>query len=115
MTTVVILKDKEQQYRGIICMGHAGFAKKTFFGKAEPDILCAAISVLLQTTLNALEELAGEELAITENEESGFLKCDLNSGLQDKSVFLLDAMVYGLEQLRETYGETYLQVNYEEV
>lgn len=91
-------------------MGHAGYAKKS-----QPDILCSAISILVLNTINALEELAGEEMETVSNEETGFIKCDFKNNLQEKSIFLLDAMVFGLKNLSKTYGETYLQVKFEEV
>ena len=75
MTTIIIRKDHEGIYRGFYCMGHAGYAKKRLFG-TEPDILCAAISVLVQSTIGSLSQLAGEELQLTQNEETGFIKCD---------------------------------------
>ena len=99
MTTIIIRKDHEGIYRGFYCMGHAGYAKKRLFG-TEPDILCAAISVLVQST---------------QNEETGFIKCDFQDVLQDKSVFLMDSMVFSLQNLSRQYGEQYLQVKIEEV
>ena len=114
MTTIIIRKDNNNSYKGFICMGHAEYAKKKLFGK-NPDILCAGISVLVISTLNALEELAGEQMSVTQNEETGFIKCDFESNLQEKSVFLLDSMVFSLEKLSKQYGEKYLQVKFEEV
>ncbi len=95
-------------------MGHAGYAKKRLFGKS-PDILCSAISMMVISTMNSLEELAGEKLVVTSNEETGFIKCDFESVLQEKSVFLVDSMVYSLQKLSKEYGEKYLQVKFEEV
>ena len=95
-------------------MGHAEFAKKKLFGRGF-DILCAGISVLVISTINSLEELAGEKMTVTDNEETGFIKCDFESVLQEKSSFLMDSMVYSLEKLSEEYGEKYLQVKFEEV
>lgn len=114
MTTIIIRKDHEGIYRGFYCMGHAGYAKKRIFG-TEPDILCAAISVLVQSTIGSLSELAGEELKLTQNEETGFIKCDFQNVLQDKSVFLMDSMVFSLQNLSRQYGGQYLQVKIEEV
>lgn len=110
MTTVVICRTKAQKYAGFTCMGHAGYAKP-----GKPDILCASISVLVINTINSLEELAGETLQVTSNEETGFIRCVIESNLQDKSVFLMDTMVFGLQQLARTYGEKYLTVKFEEV
>jgi len=110
MTTVVICKDQNGSYRGFHCMGHAEYAKK-----GKPDVLCAAISALTIGTINSLEELAGEKLRITQNEEKGFLRCDFDSTLQEKSSFLMDSMVFSLENISREYGDKYLQVKFEEV
>ena len=54
-------------------------------------------------------------MTVVEYEETGFIKCDFDSVLQEKSVFLMDSMVFSLEKLSEKYGEKYLQVKFEEV
>ena len=61
MTTIIIRKNHEGIYRGFYCMGHAEYAKKRLFGK-EPDILCAAISVTVQSTIMALDEMVDEKM-----------------------------------------------------
>ena len=91
-------------------MGHAEYAKK-----GKPDIVCAAISALTIGTINSLEELAGEKLQISQNEETGFLSCNFESTSQEKSSFLMDSMVFSLENISKEYGEKYLQVKFEEV
>lgn len=110
MTTVVISRTKAQRYAGFTCMGHADYARR-----GKPDILCASISVLVINTINSLEELAGEALQVSSDEETGFIRCVMESDLQEKSVFLMDSMVFGLQQLAKTYGEKYLTVKFEEV
>lgn len=110
MTTILIFKNSNKQYRGFTCMGHAEYAKKS-----QPDILCASISTLVINTINSLEELAGEKMTVIENKETAFIKCDFKEILQEKSVFLLDTMIYGLEKLSSVYGKKYLQVKFEEV
>ena len=110
MTTIVIRKTSEREYRGFTCMGHAGYARRN-----QPDIVCAAVSVLVTNTINSLTELAGEKVNLVTNEETGFIKCDFESVLQDKSVFLMDSLVFSLQNLSKEYGEQYLQVNFEEV
>ena len=110
MTTVVICKDQKGTYSGFYCMGHAEYARR-----GKPDILCAAISALTIGTINSLEELAGEKLNISQDDKNGFLRCDFQSILQEKSVFLMDSMVFSLQNLSREYGEKYLQVKFEEV
>ena len=91
-------------------MGHAEYAKS-----GEADVVCAAISALTIGTINSLEELAGERLSVTQNEQTGFLKCDFESTLQEKSNFLMESMVFSLENISREYGREYLQVKIEEV
>ncbi len=110
MTTVVVRKDKEGSYKGFYCMGHAEYARK-----GKPDILCAAISALTIGTVNSLDELAGEKITVASDEKTGFLKCDFEGILHEKSSFLMDSMVFSLENLSREYGRKYLQVKFEEV
>ena len=110
MTTVTIQRDHNQAYRGFTCIGHADYAKKK-----QPDILCAAISAIIIGTVNSLEELAGEKLTIVTDEATGFIRCDFQGILQEKSSFLVESMVFTLENLSREYGEKYLQVKFEEV
>ena len=91
-------------------MGHAEYAKR-----GKPDVLCAAISALTIGAVNSLEELAGEEMNVVADESTGFLKCDFESILQEKSSFLIDSMIFSLENLSREYGKKYLQVKFEEV
>ncbi len=114
MTTINIQKDSGGSYRGFVCMGHAGYTRRRLFWR-EPDILCSAVSALVIGAVNALQELAGEELEVKKNEASGFLSCSFGSRLQEKSVFLMDALVFTLEGLSREYGERYLKITFEEV
>ena len=82
MTTIIIRKNHEGIYRGFYCMGHAEYAKKRLFGK-EPDILCAAISVTVQSTIMALDEMVDEKMQLTQNEETGFIR-EFHSAGQDR-------------------------------
>ena len=109
MTTIVIRRTVKKEYIGFICMGHAGYAKN------EPDIVCAAVSVLVINTINSIEKLAGQMAEVVENEETGFIKCDFKDSLNEQSILLMDAMVLGLKDISKTYGKKYLQVKFEEV
>ena len=50
-----------------------------------------------------------------QEEQTGFLKCEFEGSLQEKSVFLIESMVFNLENLSREYGKKYLQVKFEEV
>ncbi len=117
MTTVIVYKNSKEQYKGFVCMGHAGYVKKSLFVK-KPDVLCAGISTLVINTINSLEKLTGEldNMQETTNEETGFIKCDFKEPLSNEnSIVLLEAMILGLKTLSEEYGTKYLQVKFEEV
>ncbi len=109
MTLITISKDQNGSYRKLICKGHSGYAK------AGKDIVCASVSVLVINTVNALEILAKESFETVSNEEDGYISCEFTHPLQERSIFLLDAMVYGLINIQKEYGEKYLQVKFEEV
>lgn len=109
MTMITISKDKAGSYRQLTCIGHAGYAN------TGEDIVCASVSVLVINTINVLEELAGEKFEIATDEAEGFINCDFTNPLQKHSVFLLDAMVYGLEKIQKEYGKKYLKVKFKEV
>ncbi len=117
MTTVIITMNNSKQYKGFICNGHAGFAKRTLFFK-QPDILCSSISTLVINTINSLEQIAGEHANMTcETDESiAHISCRFQEPVtNEKSIVLLDAMVLGLTELSKEYGSEYLQVKFEEV
>ena len=109
MTTIIIHKTVNKKYAGFICMGHAEYAEN------EPDIVCAAVSVLVINTINSIEKLAGQQTEVIKNEETGFIKCDFKDSLNEKSILLMDAMVLGLKDISKSYGKKYLQVKFEEV
>ncbi|MBO5167029.1 MAG: ribosomal-processing cysteine protease Prp [Lachnospiraceae bacterium] len=109
MTKVIISKDKNGSYKQLTCNGHAGFAE------AGSDVVCAAVSVLVINTINSLEELAGESFDVATDETEGFINCDFKGPLQEKSIFLLDSLVFGLKNIQKEYGAKYLQVKFKEV
>ncbi len=109
MATIIIRKTVHNEYTGFICIGHAGYAED------EPDVVCAAVSVLVINTINAMEKLAGQKSEVVQNEETGFLKCEFLDSLNEKSILLMEAMVLGLKDISKAYGRQYLQVKFEEV
>ena len=109
MTTVIIRKSEQGEYKSFICMGHAGY------DKYPHDIVCAAISVLVINTINSLEELAGEDAACSANEETGFIQCIFHDPLSEKGILLMDSLVLGLSHIEKEYGKKYFKLTFEEV
>lgn len=89
--------------------GHSGYAEH------GSDIICAATSVLVFNTVNAITEFTDEQLCIH--------KIDNSKGLLDfefpkrklghssiEAELLLNTMILGLNTIKETYGENYIKV-----
>jgi len=103
MTEVtVLIKD------GIVSLeasGHAGFADH------GEDIVCAAISVLMQTAVNSLEKVAGipENKFIYEMDEDGYMYLEkpakLDKTIDAKAEIVLQTVLTGLEGIAEAYPQ----------
>ena len=109
MTHVSIIKTRTGEYKGFNCIGHSGYAE------AGEDIVCAAISVLVINTINSLEQLAGEPFKLITNEEDGLIDCRFEKSINENSKLLLDSMVLGLQEIKEQYGKTFIDLTFEEV
>ncbi|MBQ2406428.1 MAG: ribosomal-processing cysteine protease Prp [Lachnospiraceae bacterium] len=109
MTTITIYKSKSGRFKRFTCSGHSGYAE---FGN---DIVCASISILVINCINSLEELANEEMSITENEEDGYIDCIFTNDINDKSKLLLESMILGLNSIAEQCGKKYLRLKIKEV
>ena len=83
-----------------------------FLPSAHPE---TGISVLVINTINSLEELSGEKLSVTLNEEEGLVDCRFLTQINEKSVLLMDSLILGLKGIKKQYGKEYLDLTFEEV
>ena len=105
-----VLFRKGGEFTGFRASGHSGYAEE------GSDIVCAAVSVLGTTCVNAMEKLLGVLAAVNEN-ESGLLDFDLpeipeaekRSGAQ----LLMGALEQGLLDVQEAYPR-YLKIQTKE-
>lgn len=109
MTTIIIKKTANGEYKGFTCMGHSGFAVN------GEDIVCAAVSVLVINAINSLEELANEIMATTTNEKTGVINCLFLKSLSEKGKLLMESMILGLSGVSKQYGKQYVTLKFEEV
>ena len=94
MTEITIYKSKAGEYRKFSCDGHAAYAD---YGQ---DIVCAAISVLVINTVNALDEITKEPIRVETDEEIGRISCSfLRQPLLETSVVLMDSLALGLSRI----------------
>lgn len=108
MVEVVLYRDREGRPAGFQVDGHAGF---DIYGK---DIVCAAVSVLAQTTVMGLEHyLPG---LVERDVSPGRLVCRLKGGLTpeqaERAGVILGTMELGLEATAVSYAK-YLRLRKE--
>lgn len=110
MTEITIYKNKAGEYRKFTCGGHAAYAD---YGQ---DIVCAAISVLVINTVNALEEVTKEPVRVEADEKAGRIACTfLKESLQETSVALMDSLALGLSRVEAQYGKKHCKLTFKEV
>lgn len=107
MTKITFFKENGN-YTGLVADGHAGYADE------GQDIICAAISVLITTTINALDEINHEEIDLGMNESEGYLMFKILTRKDPSSQVLMKALVLGLESIQNEYGSKYCLVDYKE-
>ena len=108
MTTFFCKKTRDG-YQGFTLTGHAGYAE------SGSDIVCAAISVLVINTINAMETLAGEKMEVVAGEEDGVIDVVFVNPVNEKTKLLMDTMILGLKSIAQQYGKKYLRLKFEEV
>ena len=93
---------KNNKYSEFKCTGHAGYGYK------GNDIVCAAVSMLVINTANAIEKLSDcDFVAQTDNDEIRYI---FNSIPDEKATVLMDALVLGLNEVQKDYGKKYLNL-----
>ena len=80
------------------------------------DILASAISVLVINTANSINALTSDKAVLTTKDTPKCIKCSVNSikngyGSKEAKV-LLKSLESGLKDIRDNYGEEYIQVRY---
>ncbi|MBU5677714.1 ribosomal-processing cysteine protease Prp [Alkaliphilus sp. MSJ-5] len=110
MISISIYRNAKKNIEQFIVKGHA------YAADPGQDIVCAAVSVLSQTTVLALHEIA--HVAIEYEIENGYLKCKLPMNLMEKELYetklLIDTMLLGLNNIRESYPQ-YVEIHDKEV
>lgn len=105
MISVEVFRDEKDRINGFKSTGHALFDDK---GK---DIVCAAVSILTINTVNSIERfLPDEDLEVFSDEEKGIIECRLGKSVSEKASLLLETMVFGIENIAETYGKKYVRL-----
>ena len=109
MTKVTIYNNLENECVGFKVLGHAGYAEE------GEDIVCAAISILVINTMNAIEQFTDAKFSQTADERQGLIEYHISQPTKETTL-LLNSMILGLQTLEDdkTYGN-YIDLIFEEV
>ena len=106
MITIKVRK-KNGSYEEFISKGHAGYAE------AGQDIVCAAVSALIITTVNSLEKFTDDKFDV--QEKDGFVSIHFRNDLSERGMLLMDYLLLGLTEIAGSYNNRYLTVKVKEV
>lgn len=82
--------------------GHTGY------GVEGEDIVCAALSSIIQTALLGLMQVAGIPVEFSRNDGDGYIEFTVPTLSSDKrhdADMILDTMMLGIADLYETYSD----------
>ena len=106
MITIKVRK-RNGSYEEFISKGHAGYAE------AGQDIVCAAVSALIITTVNSLEKFTEDQFDV--QEKDGFVSIHFQNTLSERGMLLMDSLLLGLTEIAGSYNNRYLTVKVKEV
>lgn len=106
MTNVTIEK-QNGSIKKIVCDGH------TNYGEAGEDIVCSALSSIVQTALMGLLIIAGVNAKFERNDDKGYLSIEIPDDLDDDKKHdadvILNTMHLGISDLNEGFSD-YIEV-----
>ena len=100
MTTLTVERENGA-ISALIVSGHAGFAQ------SGQDIVCAAVSVLITTGINALATVAGVISEVQQDEKTALISCCVPTELSKQAAHdaqvILRTVLQGFEDIAEAY------------
>ena len=103
MTSVYITKNKNGDIVELTCEGHAGS------GAYGEDVVCAALSSIVQTAVLGLFSVAEVNLKFTRDEKKGYLYAglpkDITAIQNEKAQVILKTLLLGISDLYEGYSD----------
>ena len=108
MIHVTIFQNKYKECVGFQTEGHAEYANP------GQDIVCAAVSALIITTVNSLEEFTEEQIEAEADE--GYVSIHFKTNPNtERGKLLMDSLILGLTEIEHSYSKRYLKVKVREV
>ena len=110
MTEVTFYRNSEGEFTGFRADGHSGYAEE------GEDIVCAAISALVTTTINSIEAFTDEEPDLDIDEEEAYIDVSFFEAPGEKAQLLLKSLALGLEGIQSSdEAKGFIEVIYQEV
>lgn len=109
MITVDVIYDENNNKQGFVVSGHAEYAD------AGEDIVCAAVSALVFTTINSLDELLNSDINLSVDDETGLISAIFRNPISHDEELLFNSMLLGLLDIEKNYGDKFLKVKVSEV
>ena len=103
----ITVKKRNGSYLDFLSRGHAGYAEE------GQDIVCAAVSALIITTVNSLEKFTDDKFDV--QEKDGFVSIHFRNDLSERGMLLMDSLLLGLTEIAGSYNNRYLTVKVKEV
>lgn len=104
MIQVSVYKNQAGEFIGVCCDGHAEY------DEPGQDIVCAAVSVLMLSTMNSIEAFTSDDFVCDMAEEGGFLDFKMTSEpCSSDSLLLIRSLVLALRSLERDYGEEFIK------
>ena len=112
MIHVTIISDPVLGYVGLDMLGHAGNVEDPVEGQ---NLVCAAVSALTINMANSVEHFTDDAFEAEQEEETGRFHFRFTGPAGEGSQLLMNSLIFGLEDLEETYGEPYIKLHFKEV
>ncbi len=103
----VVFTKKEGSYRGFSFFGHAEFAEE------GEDIVCAAVSALVITTINSIEKFT-DDLCQCQTGD-GDVIFNFTDSVSKESKLLVDSLFLCISDISQEYGDEFIRIEIKEV
>ena len=104
----ITVKKRKGSYLDFLSRGHAGYAEE------GQDIVCAAVSALIITTVNSLDAFTEEKIEV--GEDDGYVSIHFKTNPNtERGKLLMDSLILGLTEIEHSYNNRYLTVRVKEV